>query len=663
MGAELDETAKGNGGGNAAEARRAVYVRAATGVVGIAALIVLFSLFTPEREALTYAPLFAVILIVARVMFNVRTSPGAYFSITPLFLLIYFVLAGAIAVAVVDAFARVAAWLIAQFRRRGTPAISLLSDTGENLLAILAAGLVVQLTSLRMAESGEMVFGTPALSSGIVFTPISSLTLFAGSYFAASSLVAGAVAYLVAGRQELRSRLWPWRLVWSAVSVATAVPFAAVSVILAPSLGVVRSVLFVFLFMAGIAMILQLNVRLREGNRDLRAINRIGRLISATLDQSEIFGIIARESRAVLHWDVFFIATVDESGDELDITFLSGSGERITERRISAGAGLTGRAIATRELVFFEREHESDRLQADELRAPRRPRSIVVAPMTFGQEAIGAISVQSFQTEVYGPSQFRLLQTMAAQAAIAIRNAQLFESEQRATAERDEFLSLVTHEIKNPLTSIKGYASLATASVDAGEKQEARESLEVIETEAQRILRLAEDLLDASKMSAGRFRMRYEDVDLARLADDVANRYRRIASREVEIRVAENFPLVRGDATRLGQVMENLISNAVKYSPDGSAIEVRLDVRDGHVRVDVEDHGEGIPREKLPLIFERFYRVEEGGRVVKGTGLGLFISREIVRMHGGEIHVQSRPGEGSTFTVDFPLQAGESMAG
>jgi signal transduction histidine kinase len=108
---------------------------------------------------------------------------------------------------------------------------------------------------------------------------------------------------------------------------------------------------------------------------------------------------------------------------------------------------------------------------------------------------------------------------------------------------------------------------------------------------------------------------------------------------------------------RLSQVIENLISNAVKYSPERSPIRVSLRAEDSRVLVSVSDQGPGISREKIPLIFDRFYRVEENGAVVKGTGLGLFITREIVKMHGGSISVSSKEGEGSTFTIQLPRQA------
>ena len=252
-----------------------------------------------------------------------------------------------------------------------------------------------------------------------------------------------------------------------------------------------------------------------------------------------------------------------------------------------------------------------------------------------------------------GLPQTRSLAT--AQAAIAIRNAQLFESEKEAKNERDEFLSLVTHEIKNPLTSINGYAVLGEQAVGANDNQSTLDAIKVIRGETAKILRLTEDLLDASKMTAGRFTIVRENLDLVDLVSQIARKHSATSNHKIDLHIAENVPSIEGDPVRLSQVVENLVSNAVKYSPEGSTVTIGLDSSDGLVRLRVRDEGNGIAPDKGAMIFERFYRVEEDGRMVKGTGLGLFISREIVRMHGGDITFESVIGFGTTFLVELPI--------
>ena len=133
-------------------------------------------------------------------------------------------------------------------------------------------------------------------------------------------------------------------------------------------------------------------------------------------------------------------------------------------------------------------------------------------------------------------------------------------------------------------------------------------------------------------------------------------RYADTSGQTVLLTLEQNLPQVDCDPVRIGQAIENLVSNAVKYSPESGRIEVSLSAKGDRVVLTVRDEGIGIPEAKIPLIFERFYRVEEGSKTVKGTGLGLFITREIVRMHGGTIRVESAPGEGSTFIVELPTR-------
>ncbi len=625
----------------------AVAFRWIAGLAGFGLLGILASLTPPQINSRHFL-IFAVAIIVAEIFLLVRVGPGSYFSISPAFLFAYLLVGGGLAAAALDATARLIVFYVQKLRRRSTQTpLYALFNIGQNVLSILAGTLAVRI-----------VLGTATFSTPIRTNQIESLLIFAATYVLASTLLTSILVLSRSGFSDLRTHLWPRSTRWLLVSVATTLPFAIVLTVLARSLGYSSSSILVFLVLAGIALILRLNVDLRKGNDDLKAINRIGNLINATLELSSLFKIIARESRKVLAWDGFFIAIGEKESPEVQIVFMSGGGDEITQRSIPKGAGLTGKAIATGELIHYEQDERTEQIVEDDtLRGPKRPRSIVVAPMKFGERVIGALSVQSFQPDVYGPSQLRLLQTMANQAAIAVRNAQLFESEQKARTERDEFLSLVTHEIKNPLTSIRGYAELVELSAREAELSSAVEAVGVIKSEARRILRLTEDLLDASKMTAGHFSVIMEETDFPAIVREIVHRYSGTAKQPISLDVQEPIPTIHADPVRLTQVVENLISNAVKYSqsPD-TKIDVDLSVDLTRVRLSVRDEGIGIAPEKLPLVFDRFYRVEEDGRQVKGTGLGLFITREIMRMHGGTITVQSELGKGTVFTIELPTE-------
>ena len=192
--------------------------------------------------------------------------------------------------------------------------------------------------------------------------------------------------------------------------------------------------------------------------------------------------------------------------------------------------------------------------------------------MVFGSESIGAISLQNLHTDVYTREQQQLLQTVAAQAATALRNAELLRREQKAITERDEFLSLTTHEIKNPLTSVLGYLQLARTEIEQGHLEGAIESLDVVGSEALKIQRFAEDLLEVSRIGGGKFTIRFGEADMERLVSEVVQRYGDTSEHEVFLRIDAPVPKIVGDEVRLGQVVENLVSNAIKYSPSGRRV-------------------------------------------------------------------------------------------
>jgi len=234
--------------------------------------------------------------------------------------------------------------------------------------------------------------------------------------------------------------------------------------------------------------------------------------------------------------------------------------------------------------------------------------------------------------------------------------------ETEAERMRAALIATVSHELRSPLTAISGYTDtlLHDGPWDADTQ---REFLEVVSISAGRLASLVDNLLDAATLEAGGLRLQREPVRLERVAERVLNARRLLAgSCTLHMETRPGLPLADADPIRVEQVLANLVDNAIKYSPRGGAIQVRIiSDSDETLSVSVADQGVGIPHEHLEHLFERFYRVESGGRSVRGVGLGLFICRSLVESHGGRIWVDSQPGLGSTFAFTLPTLAGTTQ--
>ncbi|HQE92456.1 MAG TPA: ATP-binding protein [Anaerolineae bacterium] len=233
---------------------------------------------------------------------------------------------------------------------------------------------------------------------------------------------------------------------------------------------------------------------------------------------------------------------------------------------------------------------------------------------------------------------------------------------------KDTFISVVSHELKTPVAIIKGYAETLRRPEARRNPALVEEMLASITEESDRLARLVDDLLDASRLQAGGLPFHdVEDVDLRFIARRVVERYRSQSAQHTLIldfatSPSGEFPTIRGDPQRLEQVLDNLVSNAIKYSPRGGEVRIKGEATPVEVIISVSDQGVGIPLEDQERIFDRFYRVENPDtRAASGTGLGLYLTRAIVRAHGGRCWVDSIPGQGATFYVALPRETGLAL--
>jgi len=296
----------------------------------------------------------------------------------------------------------------------------------------------------------------------------------------------------------------------------------------------------------------------------------------------------------------------------------------------------------------------------------KRITTAVALPLVVKEEKIGVLGLCKEKKEhAFMRSDLELLSVLASQAAIAIQNARLFTRLRNAYEQlkeldrmKSDFISTVSHELRSPLHSISGYVQLLLDG-KAPDEATRQECLEIIYRQTQHLTNLINDLLDASRMESASLVLQKEPVQMHTAVQEVIAELQPLAE-QAQITLTHNLtpalPTVFGDKERLKQVVRNLIHNAIKFTPKGGHVTISATVEPGRIVISVQDDGIGIPPEALPHLFERFYQVDSSAtRCAGGTGLGLYICKQIVVAHGGEIWVKSKVGKGSTFSFSLPL--------
>jgi signal transduction histidine kinase len=296
-------------------------------------------------------------------------------------------------------------------------------------------------------------------------------------------------------------------------------------------------------------------------------------------------------------------------------------------------------------------------------------RAVLAVPMVREGELIGCLVVSRNGPGEFPVETIELLRTFATQSALAIQNARLFreieiKSRELAAASqhKSEFLANMSHELRTPLNAIIGFSEVLSERMfgELNEKQE--EYLKDIHASGQHLLSLINDILDLSKIEAGKMELELSDFDLPMTIDNALMLVRERATRrsiEVHTTVDQRLGQIRADERRIRQVLLNLLSNAIKFMPEGGRIEVGAKPVDGSIEVSVIDTGVGISPEDQEAVFEEFRQVGTAEKKVEGTGLGLALCRKFIELHGGRIWVKSQVGAGSTFTFTVPVRCGE----
>lgn len=282
------------------------------------------------------------------------------------------------------------------------------------------------------------------------------------------------------------------------------------------------------------------------------------------------------------------------------------------------------------------------------------PTGTAIIPVRLGGHVIGSLAVRG------GDLSATALQALSNLVAIALEKVRGQEAANRAEAARQSeelksaLLDSIAHEFKTPLTSIKA-AATALLSTPTPSQEEQRELLTVVDEEADRLGRLVTEALQMARIEAGKVKLNADLCSVASLVQGIPQQMKSVLEgRSIRVSIADDMPLIIADEELMGLAIRQLLDNAVKYSPPGSPIAISAEKGEGSVIISVSDQGPGIPEREQLRIFQKFYRRTDTHRHVTGSGMGLAISLEIVRAHGGEIWVESVPGQGSKFCISVP---------
>ncbi len=405
----------------------------------------------------------------------------------------------------------------------------------------------------------------------------------------------------------------------------------------------------------------------------LTALDEVGQAVSSTLDLQTVLATIVTRAVQLSGTDGGVIYEYDEATETFRLTAAHRMDEELVEvlrvAPIRLGEGATGQAAASRTPIQVPDILDGAQYGAERIRSILERlgyRSVLAVPLLLEQRIMGTLTVWRLKTGTFAPEVVNLLQTFATQSALAIQNARLFrEIEDKgrqleaASRHKSEFLANMSHELRTPLNAITGFSEVLLERMFGEINPKQTEYLQDILSSGRHLLSLINDILDLSKIEAGRMELALAQFHLPLALENAITLVKERAARHgigLDISVDPALGDFVGDERKIKQVLLNLLSNAVKFTPEGGRIGVKAVLADGAaVEIAVSDTGIGIAPKDQEAIFEEFRQVgSDEARKVEGTGLGLTLTKKFVEMHGGRIWVESDVGKGSTFRFTLP---------
>lgn len=392
---------------------------------------------------------------------------------------------------------------------------------------------------------------------------------------------------------------------------------------------------------------------------------------------------VSTAASTILEADALLQAVVDLTKSSFNlyhvhIYLLNETGRKLI---LKAGAGnigrlmaLEGREIAIDSTSIVARSARSRqgvlennaRQAPDFLPHPLLPntKAEMAIPMIVGDKLIGVLDLQSDHSESFLEGDLKIQRTLASQIAIALENARQYADQVETSTKlreldrlKSEFLASMSHELRTPLNSIIGFADVLLEGLDGDLNERMEEDVRLIRESGRHLRELIGEILDMSKIEAGRMELRYEHIDLRQLGQDIMASAAPLAQEknlDMYLDLDENLAVIEADRTRLRQILLNIMGNAIKFTEKGS-VSLSMHNQAGHVLIAIRDTGIGIKEEDIPIVFEQFRQIDGGlNRAVGGTGLGMPITKKLVEIHGGDIWIESTYGQGTTFFFTLP---------
>ncbi len=381
----------------------------------------------------------------------------------------------------------------------------------------------------------------------------------------------------------------------------------------------------------------------------------------------ELIQIAARADDSRNHLEKFIIALrkefvfdnvavylQDKSTQMLEIEYARAIGRSKTAEADAAwGEDFAGQVLKKGQLLL--RDPKPDISPEDRLHQAY----LLGLPIRQGDLVRGAIVFVRFGGPVYEDQHIAIasfageMLSMLFERAAWVELREELQELKRQMQLQEDFVSTISHELRTPLGFIKGYSTSLLRQDTSWDEETQKEFLTIIDEETDRLSLLIENVLESARLQSKTLQLRFQPLRLDGVLRDVILRIR-ARHRDLDVNAnLDSVPSIVGDSVRLAQVFENLFTNAIKYAP-GSPIDILLNQVGDTIVVSFIDHGPGIPKDSLPLIFERFYRVR-GEKTVTGTGLGLYICKQIIQAHRGKIWAESTPGHGTTFLIELPM--------